>query len=329
MIGNFALNCDRWTNFQVKNYKLVMNLSVRPLKKIQSSKSFTKTNLKPSFSRKTSPKIHNDTDDKINKREKLRKSFIELIKLVEFENERIDMLKLRDTISILIDEDNMRKLNIFVQKIFNLFDYQKSGKIDINSIKDCLYALNLCPTEDEYEKLLRALNSLCKEKYKAQQQVQQPQVHNQKKTRKYLRAPKSVTIMQQQHQISQDVEKKVTFDELSVIMMSILMCNKYKSASYDHLYDAFRTLDENNTGFILWTYFKDCLTTKGEALNDEELQNLKEFLNISKDDDKVYYKYFITSLQVDTETPKLCRLKSEKETEQEIVESFFSETIYY
>lgn len=298
-----------------------MNINVRPLKKIQSSKSFSRTNLKPKFYKRIYPKT-NGTDEKTSKRESLRKSYEELVKLIEFDNDTLEISKLRDRISILIDEDNTRKLNIFLKKTFNLFDYQKIGKIDVESIKDCLYALNLCPTEDELDRLLKALNGFCEEKNKTQKQIQQTQGHNQKKTGKFLREAVSVTTVQQ-HKQPQDIEKKITFDEFSTILLSILMCNKYKCASFDALYDAFKALDENNNGFILWSNLEDFVMTRGEKFNEEELQNMKEYMNISNNNDKVYYNNLVSSLQVDLEIPKLYRLKSEKETEQEIVESFF------
>eukprot|EP01035_Chromulina_nebulosa_P022462 gene22462-29085_t len=83
--------------------------------------------------------------------------------------------------------------------------------------------------------------------------------------------------------------------ERALKMLTILATNEWEPDSSDILLQAFRTIDEENKGYITSDVIEELLTTRGTPLRNIELES---FLSIAKDPETgfVYYEDYVSLL---------------------------------
>mmetsp|Transcript_9602 Transcript_9602/g.8583 ORF Transcript_9602/g.8583 Transcript_9602/m.8583 type:complete len:165 (-) Transcript_9602:28-522(-) len=87
----------------------------------------------------------------------------------------------------------------------------------------------------------------------------------------------------------------VSYEKFKKKMLTILATNEWEPDSSDILLQAFRTIDEENKGYITSDVIEELLTSRGTPLRNIELES---FLSIAKDPETgfVYYEDYVSLL---------------------------------
>ena len=92
----------------------------------------------------------------------------------------------------------------------------------------------------------------------------------------------------------------VSYDRFEELALDLLASRVWEPDTEDTLLQAFKALDEENTGFIEATRLRELLLTKGTPFRDKEIDS---FLQVAKDPDTglVYFEDYISLMCTDSE----------------------------
>ena len=177
----------------------------------------------------------------------------------EFDYANLNILDLKESNHVLSKFYANDKIELFLKKSFNLFDNEKTNEIDLNDLKTCVHNLGICPSESQFKEIISAF-----EKY----------IYKEKPKKKF----------RNNKQVKGD---KVKYDDFESIIKPVLMSGKCLPKSNDLLRKAFQTISKNNKDKEKdWKSFEDMLCSNGDKFNFEEIENMKEHLNIKSSNDK-------------------------------------------
>lgn len=77
---------------------------------------------------------------------------------LEFKFTDLNLTELKERFQSNKDDFDLETLNKVLNKTFSLFDVEKKNEIEIDDIKNCIYNLNLCPTESQLNEILKELD---------------------------------------------------------------------------------------------------------------------------------------------------------------------------
>lgn len=103
--------------------------------------------------------------------------------------------------------------------------------------------------------------------------------------------PSSVEVTKCIDEVNKDLRGRITFEDFTV-----LMADKMRNIDKEEdIIDAFRTFDMEETGFISVNELRYVLTTLGETLKEQEINDLIKFTPVD-DKGNIEYREFVKRL---------------------------------
>ena len=214
-----------------------------------------------------------------------------------------DLGKIKEIVAGIKDYIDLSKVEQTIKEIFSIFDSNKTEELELRFLKDCMYALGLCFSEQEFKKFQIMLTPT----------TTQPN----KQVLKKVSSRMLVGV----------IEKKVKFDDFLDLMIALIISDLYRLKSDKTLKSAFECLafDIDNNNLIEWIDLENTLILSGEKFNEEEIEALKSFLSVDQTKNTFSYLNYIMLLSNDQNKLKNIKVNiSEKYVEQnEIIQRFF------
>ena len=211
-----------------------------------------------------------------------------------------DLEEIKKMINAIKDFIDLSQIERAIKEAFKIFDLNKAGEIELRYLKDCMYALGSCFTENEFRNFLAILTPELKES--------------------------SSRVMKRITTNKTDLNKIVKFEDFLVFMTALIICDLYRLKPIEVINNAFQTLVfhlDNNLSE--WIELENALILSGEKFNEEEIQAMKAYLSIDKNKKTFRYSDYIKLLLDEDKQLKDVKLKAigKYDEEVEIVESFF------
>jgi hypothetical protein len=213
-----------------------------------------------------------------------------------------DLEKLRENINEIRNYIDLSKIEDSIKNIFEAFNLNKSGDLDLIFLKDCMHALGLCFNESAFKSVCALLipESLM------------PMVKNVKKMPSY----RNLNIV--------DAEKTIKFNDFSDTMLAFLLTGLYNPKTEENLLEAFECVSQYlGKNFTEWNDFESIIVISNEKFNYDEIQAMKTFLSIDDTKTSVSYREYVKLLADDQNKFRIKFKISEKnDSVGDIIERF-------
>jgi hypothetical protein len=175
----------------------------------------------------------------------------------------LDLTDLKQKYVKFEDKFDLDKIELTLRRAFAAFDHTKTNEIDLEDLKTCVYSLNLCPNESQFEEILKDL--------------------------KIVRPQKSW----------KKIPIKISYERFSSAIKPIILFRKCPLKSENVLKLALGKLREasnSKLNEIDWKFFEDTIYNCGEVFKYDEFEAMREFLEPLRSKNKLDYESFLKSL---------------------------------
>lgn len=158
---------------------------------------------------------------------------------------------------------DFEKIDFFIKSSFMTFDIEKKNEIDVEDLKNCLYTMNLCPTNEQLSEIYKLMNvSFAKRK---------------------------------KNQIDHTINSKISYEIFSKVIVPILVSGIIDLRSEEILEKAFKVIS-NGEEKIDWKKMEDLLCSNEYKFKNEEIEIMKDFVSDFIEKDKFFFRSFIPQL---------------------------------
>ena len=190
----------------------------------------------------------------LSRKNELEAKIFDLHLILNNNNSTLDLKsveKMVNDVKCLID---LTEIESLISEAFRAFAQILTGDLELKFLKDCMYALGLCFTENEFNRIRNAL---------------MPQSEN------YLTSPVKIFKKKSSKNLITEVERGVNFKDFCTLMTAILICGLYSLSSEDTLIKAFECLADNSENNLKeWIEMENILVLSGEKFNDDEIYSM-------------------------------------------------------
>ncbi|RNA37170.1 ef-hand calcium-binding domain-containing 2 [Brachionus plicatilis] len=170
---------------------------------------------------------------------------------------------LEDNFERLKKKLDIDKLESLIKTSFKSFDIENKGEMDIDDIRNCVFTMNLCPNDVQFNEIFKKMKVSFAKRKKNQSELMNG--------------------------------SKISYETFSRVMLPILVSGELDTKSEELLEKAFKVISDGEEK-VDWKKLEDLLCSYGEKFKSEEIEHMAEFVNKFIDKNFLLFKSYVPFL---------------------------------